>query len=93
MNYWFDSKKWGLAGNRSFYKNDEVDKLIREALEIPEQKKREELYKKAQDIIMEDAPYILLYQTMSLIPMRKEVKNFVYNPLLERMYNFDSIYK
>ncbi len=93
MNYWFDSSKWGLAGNRSFYKNDEVDKLIREALKIPDQKKREELYKKAQDIIMEDAPYILLYQTMSIIPMRKEVKNFIYNPMLERMYNFESIYK
>ena len=31
MNFWFDSKLWGLPGNRSFYKNPQVDDLIRKA--------------------------------------------------------------
>ena len=37
MNYWFDSKKQGLAGNRSFYTNRKVDKLIRTAASETEQ--------------------------------------------------------
>lgn len=32
MNYWFESDKKGLPGNRSFYENSEVDKLLRNAL-------------------------------------------------------------
>jgi peptide/nickel transport system substrate-binding protein len=93
MNFWFDSKNWGLPGNRSFYKNKQVDDLIRKALALSDQQERVKLYNQAQDIIMADAPYIFLYQTQTIIPMRKWVKGYVYNPMLESMYNFDSIYK
>jgi len=93
MNFWFDSKNWGLPGNRSFYKNDEVDGLIRKALAMSDQKERTGLYNKAQDIIMGEAPYIFLYQTQTMVPMRKWVKGYVFNPMLESMYNFESIYK
>lgn len=93
MNFWFDSRNWGLPGNRSFYKNEEVDGLIRKALAMSDQKERTDLYNKAQDIIMGEAPYIFLYQTQTMVPMRKWVKGYVFNPMLESMYNFESIYK
>lgn len=93
MNYWFDSKKFGLSGNRAFYKNEIVDELINKAAVLSDREERGKLYLKAQQIIMEDAPYIFLYQTESIIPIRKEVKNIIFNPMLEKMYNFDSIYK
>ena len=93
MNFWFDSKNWGLPGNRAFYKNDKVDQLIRKALALSDQQQRIKLYNEAQDIIMKDAPYIFLYQTQTIVPMRKSVKGYVYNPMLESMYNFESIYK
>ena len=93
MNFWFDSKNWGLPGNRSFYKNEKVDQLIRKALALSDQEQRVNLYSQAQDIIMEDAPYIFLYQTQTIVPMRKAVKGYVFNPMLESMYNFDTIYK
>jgi peptide/nickel transport system substrate-binding protein len=93
MNFWFDSNNWGLPGNRSFYKNEEVDALIRRALALSDQQERIRLYNEAQDLIMEDAPYIFLYQTQTIVPMRKNVKGYVYNPMLESMYNFESIYK
>ena len=35
MNYWFDSKKQGMAGNRSFYTNPKVDELVRTRLPKP----------------------------------------------------------
>ena len=93
MNFWFDSRNGGLPGNRSFYKNEKVDQLIRKALTVSDQKERTRLYNEAQDIIMVDAPYIFLYQTQAIVPMRKEVKGYVFNPMLESMYNFESIYK
>jgi len=93
MNFWFDSKNFGLPGNRAFYKNDKVDELIRKALELSDQKGRIKLYKEAQKIILEEAPYIFLYQTQTIVPMRKWVKGYVYNPMLESMYNFESISK
>lgn len=40
MNYWFESDKKGLPGNRSFYENSEVDKLLRNALATTDQTQR-----------------------------------------------------
>jgi peptide/nickel transport system substrate-binding protein len=93
MNFWFDSKNFGLPGNRSRYQNQQVDDLVRKALAMSDVKQRVALYNQAQDIIMQDAPYIFLYQTQTIVPMRKAVKGYVYNPMLESMYNFESISK
>lgn len=72
MNFWFDSDRWGLPGNRSFYKNDKVDTIIRKALTSNDQKERTMLYQKAQEIIMDDAPYLFLYQVQTIVPVRKK---------------------
>lgn len=93
MTYWFDSSYFGLAGNRAFYKNDAVDAVLREAEKITDQNKRVELYKKAQSMVLADAPYIFLFQTNVLTPMRVNVKGFVYNPMLDDMYNFEDMSK
>jgi peptide/nickel transport system substrate-binding protein len=93
MNFWFDSKNFGLPGNRSRYANSQVDELIRKALSLSDVNARTELYNQAQTIIMDDAPYIFLYQTQTIVPMRKAVQGYVFNPMLESMYNFETIYK
>lgn len=93
MNFWFDSKLWGLPGNRSFYKNEKVDEMVRKAASVSDQAQRTKLYYDAQEIIMKDAPYIFLYQVQTIVPMLKNVKGYVYNPMLESMYNFENIYK
>jgi peptide/nickel transport system substrate-binding protein len=93
MNFWFDSKNFGLPGNRSRYASTPVDELIRKALSLSDVNARTELYNQAQTIIMEDAPYIFLYQTQTIVPMRKAVQGYVFNPMLESMYNFEAISK
>jgi peptide/nickel transport system substrate-binding protein len=80
MNVWHDSARFGLAGDRSFYKNTSVDTLIRSAAAEMDATKRSDLYRQAQDLIMKDAPYIYLYQRNSMIPMRDSVKGYQYNP-------------
>jgi len=91
MNFWFDSKNFGLPGNRAFYKNDKVDELIRKALTLSSQQDRTKLYADATKIIMDDAPYIFLHQTQTIVPMRNNVKGYVFNPMLESMYNLEAI--
>lgn len=93
MNYWFDSVNFGLAGNRAFYKNDKVDELVRKAASINDKAEREKLYKEAQLIVIDEAPYLYLYQKDFLLPVSKSVKGFVYNPMLEGIYNLAEMSK
>lgn len=87
MTYWFDSRNFGLAGNRAFYSNPKVDALIRQAAVSSSQPEREKLYLDAQNIIVRDCPYVFLYQKNYLLPMRSNVRGFVYNPMLTNIYN------
>lgn len=93
MNFWFDSNKQGLAGNRAFYSNSKVDSLIRTAASETVQATRVKLYKQAQDIVVQEAPYVLLYQKNSQIALRESVSGFVFNPMLEQIYNLGSMSK
>lgn len=93
MNYWYDSANFGLAGNRAFYKNSEVDQLLKEAATNNEQSQREAIYKNIQNIVTEETPYILLYQKDFIMPMNNDVKGFVYNPMLEGIYNLADMSK
>ncbi|MDP2873272.1 MAG: ABC transporter substrate-binding protein [Bacillota bacterium] len=93
MNYWFEPQNWGLAGNRSWYENEQVTDLVREAARISDQAQRTTLYRQAQDLIMEDAPYIFLVQKNYNLAWRKNVEGFVFNPMLLDMYNFHQMAK
>lgn len=93
MTYWFDSGYFGLAGNRSFYKNDEVDAILRRAETLTDIEERTALYHQAQKLVMEDSPYLFLFQANVLTPMRAEVQGFVYNPMLDQMFDFESMSK
>ncbi len=92
-NFWYETKHQGMAGNRAFYSNPKVDELLTKAASSTNHDERVKLYTEMQDIVIDDAPYILLYQLKAAIPMRKNVKGFVFNPMLESMYNFDGISK
>lgn len=93
MNFWFDSKMQGLQGNRSFYSNPEVDKLIREAAAVSDTAKRIELYQTAQKKVLDDSVYAYLYQKSYSLPMRDSVKGYVFNPMLEQVFNLGSMSK
>jgi peptide/nickel transport system substrate-binding protein len=93
MNYWFDSKLHGLPGDRAFYTNAKVDELIRKAVTLSDTAEREKLYREAQQIVVPEAPYILLFQTNYQVAMRDDVKGFIYNPMLLQMFNFETMSK
>lgn len=93
MNYWFDSANGGLAGNRSFYSNAHVDELVRKAAVLSDLEQRLDLYREAQDIVIDEAAYLYLYQVNQEIAMRDRVVGYVFNPMLVDMYNFPDISK
>lgn len=86
-SYWFDSDKKGLAGNRSFYSNPQVDQWLREAATLSDQTKRIALYKQVQEQVVKDAAYAYLYQKNYQAGLGVDVKGFVFNPMLERVFN------
>jgi peptide/nickel transport system substrate-binding protein len=93
MNYWFESDKQGLPGNRSFYNNAEVDKLVRQAASLSDQKQRTKLYQQAQKTVIEEAGYVYLFQKNYQIAMRDNIKGYVFNPMLENIFNVADITK
>ena len=93
MNYWFESDKKGLPGNRSFYENSEVDKLLRSALATTDQVARTNDYQQAQTIVIDEAAYVYLFQKNYQLAMNKDVKGFVFNPMLEQVFNISTMSK
>lgn len=93
MSYWFDSDYFGLAGNRAFYSNPVVDSLLREAEALTDQKARTDLYGQAERLVLDDSPYLFLFQMNVLTPMRADIKGFAYNPMLDQMYDFEHLSK
>jgi peptide/nickel transport system substrate-binding protein len=89
----FDSKSQGLPGNRSYYSNPQVDELVRKAKATIDADERTKLYRQAQDVIMEDAPYFFLFQADYRLAVRKNVLGLALNPSNVFNMRFDLISK
>lgn len=76
-----DNARTPGAGNISFYRSEEVHRLLIRAQRTPEQSVREQLYKEAQEIIHRDVPMIPLAHARSPIIVRKGVEGLVPSPL------------
>lgn len=68
------------------YNNVEVLNLMNEAKKIINPTKRVELYKKIQNIILEDTPWILLYHPQTVFTYNKRAKNIKINTLNRMRY-------
>ena len=56
----FHSDMIGNAGNRSLFSNEEFDALIDEGKKESDEGAREEIYKQAQEILIDEAPAIFI---------------------------------
>lgn len=76
------SSSHGGAGNRAFYTNKELDKIIEAARETSNVEDRKQLFMKAQEILQDDAPLgILLYKNEN-IGYNKNIKGFEFSPTM-----------
>jgi peptide/nickel transport system substrate-binding protein len=76
----------GVASNRAFYLNPEVQELIDKALLTYDEEERTEYYKKAQEIIHEDAPWVFLAHSTQNVVFRANVKGFSLNPTSRKFF-------
>jgi peptide/nickel transport system substrate-binding protein len=68
------------SNNYSRYANDEVHNLLIEAQSNPNEEERAELYKQAQEIIHEDAPWVPLVHSKPQLAGASKIKGFVPHP-------------
>ncbi len=72
--FWHSSQKKDPGLNFALYDNMEVDKLLEEARREADGKKREEKYKKFQEIVVDEVPAIFLYSPKYLYVQSKSIR-------------------
>lgn len=72
----FHSSNLGSAGNRTFYVNKKMDKLLDDGRTTTDQEVRNKYYKEAQNIIQEDVPMFVIVYPYKNAGMQKNIKNF-----------------
>jgi peptide/nickel transport system substrate-binding protein len=79
------SDRFPPAFNAGYYQNDRVDDLLRRGRTTIDEKARVPLYKEAQRLVIEDAPWIFVDHGKQVIVHRKRVQGFKLHP------NFDLV--
>lgn len=72
----FHSSQHGEPGNRSFYSNAEVDKLLEEGRQEVDSAKREAIYKEAMQMISDDSPMAFVLHPSILTGVSEKVSGF-----------------
>lgn len=88
-NYLEPLFKPNIYTNFTGYNNKEVTKLMEQAKAIINPDKRINLYKKIQDIIIDDAPWVFLYHPITAYACSSEVSNLRLTPMSK--VRFDDI--
>ncbi len=79
------SDRFPPAFNAGFYQNPRVDELLRRGRTTIDEKERVPLYREAQRLVVEDAPWIFVDHGKQVIVLRKRVQGFKLHP------NFDLV--
>ncbi len=73
----FDDRAYSPSGNNlTHYSNPEFQRLYEEAVAQTDRERALELYKQAQDIVMEDAPMLFLYHRSRVHLLQPYVRGF-----------------
>ena len=76
----FHTTQFGAAGNRSYYSNPVLDRILDEARAEPNRTRREQLYAEAQQIIRDDAVWVFLWVGESINALRADLRGFQIHP-------------
>ncbi|HEX7785363.1 MAG TPA: ABC transporter substrate-binding protein [Methylomirabilota bacterium] len=79
------SERFPPAFNAGYYQNPRVDELLRKGRTTIDDKERIPLYREAQRLVVEDAPWIFVDHGKQVIIYRKRVQGFKLHP------NFDLV--
>ena len=68
------------AGNTAFYENPDVDKLLADAVAVSDQEERKKIYHQAEQLIVDDAPWIFLGYQKHQVVTRANITDFQLQP-------------
>ena len=75
------SSQWTPNGpNRALYKNEKFDEILHQARLTTDEKKRADLYRQAQRILVDDAPWIFIDHEIQTAAHAKRVQGFKLHP-------------
>jgi peptide/nickel transport system substrate-binding protein len=75
------SSQWTPNGpNRAMYKNAKFDELLAQARTVTEQPERAKLYREAQKILIDDAPWVFVDHEVQIAALSKRVTGFKLHP-------------
>lgn len=74
--FWHSSQKKDPGLNLALYDNKKVDDLLRDARQILEPDLRINKYKEFQQLVVDDAPVVFLYNSYNLYLTAKKIKGF-----------------
>jgi len=77
----FSSRQTRANGNASAYSNPDFDELVERAQVITDHSERIELYQEAEQIIMEDAPWMFLFYSVNYLLVQPWVDDMVLGPM------------
>ena len=77
----FHSSNFGAGGNRTRFKNSDVDALIEKGQRALDKKMRDEYYQKAEGYIVNDAPWVFFWHRTEYTLRQKWVKNYKIYPI------------
>jgi peptide/nickel transport system substrate-binding protein len=78
----FHSQQLPPAGyNRGYYRNGELDRVLDDATRALDEEERRRLYREAQKIIAEDAPYIPLWHRTNVIVAQRGLEGLHAGPM------------
>jgi len=89
--FWHSSQKKDPGLNLALYENKDCDKLLEEARQTLDEGKREELLEKFQDLLIEDAPSVFLYNPDYLYFVSKEIKGITIRTIADPSKRFSGI--
>jgi len=93
MDKWYHSANRGLTANRAFYANSRVDELVAKAPTVLDANQRIEMYREAQRIVVDEAPYVLFYQANQVLAMRDNLQGFQIKPGGSHYLNYERLSK
>jgi peptide/nickel transport system substrate-binding protein len=70
-----------VAARRVGFSNAKVDELMKQGLVESDQAKRSEIYLEIQKILVDEAPFLMLFQPKFQIATKKSVTNYVIHPV------------
>jgi len=77
----FHSSNFGAGGNRTRFKNPEVDRLIEKGQRTTDKKLRNKYYKMAEELIVNEAPWVFFWHRTEFTVRQPWIKNYRIYPI------------